>query len=82
MHLRDYSPCGMCLTMLPGTRRKFPNLDGADLYWYRLYPGLADPTTWSGLNGLAGWRLHAPGTAMPPEENIQGVPVYLTNLPR
>jgi hypothetical protein len=84
MHLRDYSPCGMCIDMLRGTVKHFSNLEAAHLYWYEFYPGWTSPTTWAGLRSLsaARWQLHAPGTAMPPEEDATKARVHLVNRPR
>jgi hypothetical protein len=82
MHLRDYSPCGTCCSMLRATRRKFPNASSANLHWYQLYTGRADPTRWHNLGDLRDWQLHAPGSAMPVEGNQNGVRVTLVDLPR
>ena len=82
MHLRDYSPCGICCSMLRSTRRKFPNATAANIYWYQLYTGRGDPTRWHNLRDLNQWQLHAPASAMPVEGSQNGTLVTLVSLPR
>ncbi len=82
MHLRDYSPCGICCSMLRSTRRKFPNATAANIYWYQLYTGRGDPTRWHNLRDLNQWQLHAPANAMPVEGSQNGTLVTLVSLPR
>jgi len=82
MHLRDYSPCGICCSMLGATRRKFPNASAANIYWYQLYTGRGDPTRWHNLRDLGQWQLHAPASAMPVEGSQNGTLVSLVSLPR
>ncbi|HET6467323.1 MAG TPA: hypothetical protein VFG43_02985, partial [Geminicoccaceae bacterium] len=84
IHLREYSPCGMCTDSLVRIRKMLPNAEVAELYWYKLYTG-ASPTSWQSLRAIqnARWRLHAPPSAMPPEKSSWGnVFVYLVSKVR
>jgi hypothetical protein len=68
------SPCDMCSPMLANlldTIRREQNprrLTEAHIYWTTLHSGVSS-TSWQGIRELqsAGWALHAPNNAWPPE---------------
>ncbi|HXM36945.1 MAG TPA: hypothetical protein VN920_17240, partial [Pyrinomonadaceae bacterium] len=78
------SPCSICGPELATLLRKIKKARkgsavNAKMYWLVLHSSAATPTSWETLNIMegAGWTLHAPGTAMPPEGNPHDVRVHL-----
>jgi hypothetical protein len=71
------SPCSMCgpelATLLEAIRdaRKGAPVE-AQIYWTVLHSGRDTPTSWQTLRIMEGakWKLHAPGTALPPEKDL------------
>jgi hypothetical protein len=77
------SPCSECGPELAGLLTEIKGVRGQPVYasiaWTKLHSTGAQPTSWESLKIMtsAGWRLSAPASALPPEENVKGVTVYL-----
>jgi hypothetical protein len=70
------SPCSICGDELAGLLKEIKAARpgqpvSAEIYWTKLHSTGAQPTSWQTLHAMqaAGWILHAPADALPPEKS-------------
>ena len=88
----NYSPCATCAEELARLLARAGSARGrafnqgsseARIHWLTYYPGIdlrgTNATSWDRLHEMqsAGWRLYAPGTAMPPNKTPAASKVFI-----
>jgi hypothetical protein len=75
INLFKRSPCSECGPELAQVLNEVKRMRKgqpvrADIYWTQLHSSGAQPTSWQSLHEMqrAGWVLHAPADALPPEK--------------